>query len=398
MKLLTRFLPIAAAVLLSLLGGDTLFAQTEIDISRTPAKYKIHFTDASVVVQTKKDVQYAEYSDGWFFVNMGDKYRVYNKDGNLRYTDFDPFWAGTLRVENGLIITQNGHILDIIKNETVGNIGEYSACTQLVDGIGAVKRTMTDKSDNSWYYIYDFFNEKGEPVRDQPIQASRYSYDLKEPSPLVDGRRALYAYELQLWGYMDENCNIPIYPAYTGAHDFSEGLAAVQKVVDGEYKWGFIDTEGNEVIPFRFSKEPGDFLGGVAVVEKKNGKKTLLNKDGTTVDAEIDVLFPRWNDHLVMGYLNPMEVYLITPSGNKVLKGVNLGRCGYVTDGPVAMFQEGMNGPVISYDGEVLLRERYLTYIAEGYFSSRYVPGYSLVIFNYKGEVILAFQTIQDEF
>ncbi len=52
-----------------------------------------------------------------------------------------------------------------------------------------------------------------------------------------------------------------------GGHPFSEGLAAVSKTNEfGEVKWGFIDTNGNTVIPFQFSNEPGDFSGGRAVI------------------------------------------------------------------------------------------------------------------------------------
>jgi hypothetical protein len=50
-------------------------------------------------------------------------------------------------------------------------------------------------------------------------------------------------------------------------HQFSEGLAAVAKKDEfGATKWGYIDEKGKVVIPFQFSKEPGDFSSGLAYV------------------------------------------------------------------------------------------------------------------------------------
>ena len=59
-----------------------------------------------------------------------------------------------------------------------------------------------------------------------------------------------------LWGFKDASGNIVIEPQYHVATSFSEGLAFV-RLPDGEDKTGFIDVEGNLVIPL-----PGVILFG----------------------------------------------------------------------------------------------------------------------------------------
>lgn len=65
-----------------------------------------------------------------------------------------------------------------------------------------------------------------------------------------------------------------IAPQYQDARQFSEGLAAVKK--DG--KWGYIDTEGNTVIPFRFD-DAGSFNDGYAVVCTQVEENSYQNDD-----------------------------------------------------------------------------------------------------------------------
>jgi hypothetical protein len=57
------------------------------------------------------------------------------------------------------------------------------------------------------------------------------------------------------------------------AHNFHEGLAAVKAGVDYDHgKWGFINEQGQTVIPFSYTHEPGDFNSGRAMVVLKEGK------------------------------------------------------------------------------------------------------------------------------
>lgn len=83
------------------------------------------------------------------------------------------------------------------------------------------------------------------------------------------------------WGYCDkESKNILIAPKYMAAYSFSENLAGVKKWE----KWGFIDIEGNEIIPFEYQYVE-HFDNGVAEVIKDN-EVFFINHKGQRVDLQ----------------------------------------------------------------------------------------------------------------
>ena len=377
----------------------TGFAQRttrHVDIYNTQPKYKLHFTDDTKVIESKQDVYIISYSDGWFEVMLRNgRYKVFTPELEVKFDNCDKFW-GEFKIENNLMVFDS-KIYDIRKNEVVADLPEeVQSWTKMVDGIGAMKRVYRNPNTFDLAYFYEFFNASGKVATEIPTQVSFYSYDLVAPSKLVDNRRALYAYELQKWGFMDENCKVVIDPIYDSAHDFSEGLAAVRKVVDGEYRWGFIDTEGKEVIPFKFSKEPGDFHDGFAYVQKRSGRYTFLKPDGTTLDLDLYDVLPVWNKHTIYGEDSPMKTTILTPSETIVLDGVNLRYTRYTMDSPVPLFMDGNR--LLSFEGDYLLNVPFSTYLADGLFWKRDISGYSAIVFNYKGEVLMAFKTVEEEF
>lgn len=390
-----------------LLFSGLVFAQTRVtvDLNRATPKYQLHFTQSSKVIETKKDVSSISYSGGWFFVIYKSNYDysgapttadVYSADGTVKYTNQDrDFWHG-FYVDHDRSIVDDGLIVNVRKNELLGQLTNYEEHSHIVDGVVLVRRDTL--YENSHCKVYDFLTETGQPLRQAPLYISYYSHDLKDPSPLIDGRRAFYINDTREWVYLDGDGNMAFNARFTGAHDFSEGLAAVQKEVDGEYKWGFINTEGEEVIPFRFSKEPGDFHDGYAVVTKLNRKMTFVMKNGSTVDMEEDELFPRWNDHVVMCDLNPTFTYFMTPTKVVVYPDLNSTRWDYDTVCPIPFITGGYGSPVISYDGELLYKRKPGMYMADGFWWDNHTSGYSAVVFNTQGEVLLAFKTVQDEF
>jgi len=66
------------------------------------------------------------------------------------------------------------------------------------------------------------------------------------------------------WGFIDSNSNLVIPYKYDNVTSFSEGLARIN--LDG--KWGVIDKSGNEVIPIKYYYI-GSFLDGLARVKYK---------------------------------------------------------------------------------------------------------------------------------
>jgi len=84
------------------------------------------------------------------------------------------------------------------------------------------------------------------------------------------------------WGFINNQTqNIIIAPKYTAAYNFSENLAGVKKWE----RWGFIDIEGNEVIPFLYNYV-SHFQNGIAQVIK-NGETYCINHQGIRIEADV---------------------------------------------------------------------------------------------------------------
>lgn len=83
---------------------------------------------------------------------------------------------------------------------------------------------------------------------------------------------------------------------YEEGGDFSEGLAwAGKKDEFGKMKYGFIDQNGKEMIPFKFSKRPGSFHNGLAYVEPADQSKFtfgFINKSGEVVIQKLCAVAP----------------------------------------------------------------------------------------------------------
>ena len=89
-------------------------------------------------------------------------------------------------------------------------------------------------------------------------------------------------------GYINENGQEIVPLIYSGVRDFHEGLAAVKIGNYSTGKWGFINLRGELVIPYLFDK-PRAFSGGLAKVVynnewcfiDRNGNKVISLKDYT---------------------------------------------------------------------------------------------------------------------
>ena len=93
----------------------------------------------------------------------------------------------------------------------------------------------------------------------------------------------LYRYECEagLVGYVDAYGEIVIEPQFYGGHRFSEGLAFVMGVPGREDQTGFIDLEGNLVIPLPTALEARQFSEGFAAVSIREWGRPNRFVDGT---------------------------------------------------------------------------------------------------------------------
>ena len=78
-----------------------------------------------------------------------------------------------------------------------------------------------------------------------------------------------------LWGFIDKDGNEIIPPMYENYNSFHNGYACVKK--DG--MWGVIDKQNNLILPFNYYK-CRNFYNGIAVVVNKNWSNEVINQKG----------------------------------------------------------------------------------------------------------------------
>lgn len=77
------------------------------------------------------------------------------------------------------------------------------------------------------------------------------------------------------WHIFDETGEILTVRGYDEVYGFNEGLAVVKQTVDGELRYGFIDTDGKEVVPPKYRELPSGFSEGFAVAWNGHSKVFL---------------------------------------------------------------------------------------------------------------------------
>lgn len=120
--------------------------------------------------------------------------------------------------------------------------------------------------------------------------------------------------------YLDKSGKISIEGPFTAATSFSDGLAAVQ---EGYAKWGFIDTTGTVVIPYRYTREPKPFSDGRAFVQGSNGKWGIIDKEGNLITEPVyNVIYPFNSGVAVVSMVGERwtETWYIIDTEGKVVK------------------------------------------------------------------------------
>jgi hypothetical protein len=89
-------------------------------------------------------------------------------------------------------------------------------------------------------------------------------------------------YRPTVFGYKDRKGKVVLPASFTQAKHFFEGKAAV---ADNDWYWGFIDSEGQLTIPYKFAGV-SDFHGGVAAfigIKGDDSKAGFIDKDGRII-------------------------------------------------------------------------------------------------------------------
>lgn len=144
------------------------------------------------------------------------------------------------------------------------------------DGIAAIiaKSNYTERR-------VKYINTKGVEVY-IGLSRGQYNYAVPEIGAIRDGLAKFYDTSNKKYGYIDKQGKIVIPAQFVYADDFSEGLAIVQK----DYKYYFINPQGEQAFDKQFSNRPLPFKYGYSGVKKTNKKCVYINKQGEVCSDE----------------------------------------------------------------------------------------------------------------
>ncbi len=127
-----------------------------------------------------------------------------------------------------------------------------------------------------------FINTQGGILPPQPkVPAFGDVLDFK---PFSEGLSPYLDRKAGMYGYINTKGGVAIDPVFENAEAFRDGLALVQKKTEtGGIKWGFIDKTGKTVIDFAYTHKPSSFSEGLCMIENKEYKKGYINKEGNII-------------------------------------------------------------------------------------------------------------------
>lgn len=242
------------------------------------------------------------FSDGMAIARSGQQHFFINASGEkimpeiqfvMADHDNTERWP---RFEKGrfLAMTAEGPVIFDKQGKVVKRFGKgYTAASGFKNGTGMLLKYLPQERIKGLRNKEMVFIDTEGNTIGKGIVGNYSNGTISLLNELKDGRRACILYnqasDEERIGFLDESNNVVIPGQFVRAHDFHEGLAAVQqKDESGSLKWGFIDTQGKLVIGLNYSKEPTDFYGGRALIESKDGKKAVIDKNGNITG--------RWDD------------------------------------------------------------------------------------------------------
>lgn len=89
---------------------------------------------------------------------------------------------------------------------------------------------------------------------------------------------AAFQNHMKKWGFYDSKGKKIVSAKYDYVHDFKEGIAVVEKEINGKYLCGCINTDGVEIVPLIYDAIE-DFENGVALATL-NGEMGLIDRFG----------------------------------------------------------------------------------------------------------------------
>jgi len=228
-------------------------------------------TTKELIIECKYDYV-DDFEEGKALVRFGNKYDFIDAKGNITVGDFKK----KFKFFEGLAIVKSDYRYGFIntKGEVVIPM-KYNDANDFKDGLALVKFDGR----------YGFIDAKGEEViRINYGYALEFSEDLAAVRTEFDNK----------WFYINKNGEFVIGGryGYDNALSFCNGFAAVAmwdtfggKPWDGAYQWAYIDKEGNKICEFIYwaEDEPGQFCNGLASLQNGDQKYGYINTKGEEV-------------------------------------------------------------------------------------------------------------------
>jgi len=203
------------------------------------------------------------FSDGRAAVKVGDKWGYIGTNGKY---DIAPEFEEARPFVDGLACVKKDGKFGVIKKNRKWLVKP----TYEQAGLKYSEGALAVLQDGDW----GFLDDKGEWIL-EPL----YRNDVAHAPQYKDGLAPVADRQSGQWGFIDQTGKWMVHPQYDLANEFSDGLAAVKS---GD-KWGFINRNGQLVIPFKEYTKVGDFENGLCRVTLKGGKNSYINHKGRTV-------------------------------------------------------------------------------------------------------------------
>lgn len=395
-------------------GNNTKSNNSSAATGNATARYKIHKPNGSKTMILDGGVNHLGYfRDGLACVKWKKGWFVIDKQGNKVFdlpsgyypkstchTGIDPN-GFTGYGSNRLMAYSDSKKHAIIYDNTGKIVKEFENAKDasgFEDGVALIKNEIQEPGKWLTTTVWSYIDINGN-VLSKSMPISKQSYGGYRLFPINNGLARVWDSELKKWGFRNAKCQWVIKPTFRRAHDFSNGLAAVQ---NDEEKWGYIDKTGSWVIQPVYSNEPGDFAMSYAMVKDKSDRIHFINRSGEIVWSDnssynIYVIRPFFNnDFAIWTYKDGS--YIVDSSFKKRVK-LNIdvsGGSSRVVEYNNHYFQwfTSWNGEskVIDWQGNLLM-EFEQGFFTDGVCNGKF--GNTYCYFNDKGEIIVEFEDTQ---
>lgn len=201
-------------------------------------------------------------------------------------------------------------------------------CYGQVWNLDSDNKNVVFDDENVIYLSNDFFmTEAGNiykiSISDYEKEQVDFLFNIGEYKEFSDKKTGNTEYDLSNIISMNHTCKYRIQKyseisGYVYYGYYSDGLISVMKEINGETQWGFIDIDGNEVIPCMYDAVT-NFNNGIARV-KKQGISYEIDKTGNIVNEykEGEMIIGQYSEGLVSVEIDN-KVGFIDEKGNTVI-------------------------------------------------------------------------------